>query len=94
MIGSFTSCKTLAGISSFHVANFLKILLGLLINFTAFSVYIFSKNIVWSYIPYLAIGYLIGGYLGGYIVQRVKVFYAKIFIILWGILVSLSYILR
>ena len=82
------------GISNFHNANFLKILLGLLINFTAFSVYIFSENIVWFYIPYLAVGYLVGGYLGGYVAQRFKVFYVKIFIIVWGIFVAISYIAR
>ncbi len=82
------------GINNFHSANFLKILLGLLINFTAFSVYLFSGNIMWVYIPALVFGYLIGGYLGGVIAQEIKVIYIKIFIVSWGLLVAMYYILN
>ena len=84
----------LFGINDLHRANVLKIFLGLLINFTAFSIYLFSGNIVWAFIPYLIIGYLIGGYIGGYIAQKIKVSYVKAFIVIWGIIVALRYILR
>jgi len=82
------------GFNNLHVANALKILLGLLINFTAFSVYIFSDKILWNYVPILGFGYLVGGYLGGYIAQKISVTAVKTFIIVWGLLVAFKHLMK
>ena len=82
---------SMIGIADIHIANGIKNLLGMLVNGIASGYFAFSKHVVWEYIPTLMLGFALGGYAGARLslmFDRKKI---KLFVILWGFILSLFF---
>ncbi len=78
------------GIGDLYYVNGVKNFLGLSINFVAaLSFLLVSEDrIVWNIVPILISGYIVGGYTGGIVAQKVSSGKLKIIIIIWGLTVT------
>jgi uncharacterized membrane protein YfcA len=90
MLGSLS----LMGLRNIHSMNALKTTLATLINVTAFVFFALDGLVVWNLTILMAVGAIIGGYVGARSAKRVNENYLQIFIVSVGLIVSLWFFAR
>jgi hypothetical protein len=84
MLGSLS----VMGLHDIHRMNGLKTILGTLINLIAFFFFALKGLVVWDLAVLMAIGTIIGGYVGARTAKRVDQRYIRVFVIVIGLIVS------
>ena len=84
----------IAGVSDIHLSNGIKNILSLFINITSGIVLIFSGKVLWVYAFVLMVGFAFGGYFGAVISQKFDSRKVKNFVILWGIILAVSFLIK
>jgi uncharacterized membrane protein YfcA len=90
MLGSLS----MMGLRDIHVMNALKTVLAALINVTAFVFFAYKGLVVWPLAIMMAIGAIIGGYIGARGAKRVNENYLQLLVITVGLVVSSWFIIR
>jgi uncharacterized protein len=85
MLGSLS----LMGLSDIHRMNGLKVVLGTLINIIAFVFFALKGLVIWPAAFFMAVGTVVGGYIGARLAKKVEQQYIRIFVIITGLSVSL-----
>lgn len=84
MLGSLS----VMGLRDIHRMNGLKTILGAMINVIAFVFFAIKGLVVWHLAIWMAIGAIVGGYVGARAAKRVDPRYIRAFVILVGVVVS------
>jgi uncharacterized membrane protein YfcA len=90
MLGSLS----IMGLHDIHRMNGLKTILGTLINIIAFAFFAIKGLIVWPLALLMAIGTIIGGYIGASTAKKIDQRYIRAFVIITGVLVSIWLFLK
>ncbi|SNZ16511.1 sulfite exporter TauE/SafE family protein [Hydrogenobacter hydrogenophilus] len=84
----------MVGIADIHIANGIKNILGMTINGIASVYFLFSGHVLWSYAFLMMLGFALGGYAGARLSLRFDRKKVKLFVVLWGFLLSLFFFLN
>lgn len=84
----------LMGIEDIHTMNGMKALLAMMANGAAIATFIFAKAIVWPEAILMIVGAIVGGYGGAYLAQKIHPKYARMFVIVVGITISVYFFIR
>jgi uncharacterized membrane protein YfcA len=84
MLGSLS----VMGLRDIHRMNGLKTILGTMINVIAFIFFAVKGLVVWRLAPVMAVGAIIGGYVGARAAKRVNPRFIRVFVIIIGLAVS------
>jgi len=90
MLGSLS----VMGLRDIHRMNGLKTILGTFINVIAFIFFAIKGLVVWNLAVLMAIGAIIGGYVGARMAKRVDQRYIRAFVITVGAVVSVWLFLK
>ncbi|MBI5303055.1 MAG: sulfite exporter TauE/SafE family protein [Chloroflexi bacterium] len=90
MLGSFS----IMGLRDVHKMNAMKTILAAMINFLAFCFFAWRGLVVWQLAVWMAIGAILGGYLGARLAKRINQRDLRNFIVVVGVLVSGWLLLR
>lgn len=74
----------LLGMKDIHEMNGLKTVLATSINGVAVAIFLFSGQVVWTYALFMALGAVLGGYLGPHLARRTDKKYVRRFVIGYG----------
>ena len=85
------SSIVLSGVSNLQVAIALKNFLGFLINFLGAFIFLFSGKVMFDFVLVMMPGFIIGGYLGAFVAQRLNSKVVKRFVVAWGLFLSLAF---
>ncbi|MDW8032688.1 MAG: sulfite exporter TauE/SafE family protein, partial [Aquificaceae bacterium] len=80
---------TLSGVHNIHTANALKNLLGFSINLLGALLFLLSGKVSWLHALFMMPGFALGGYVGARLSQRFKPGKVRLFVVLWGLSISL-----
>jgi uncharacterized membrane protein YfcA len=78
----------------FRSAGATKNLLAGVMNFAAVIVFAFSRDVDWAYAAVLAVGSIVGGQIGAYMLARVNVTVLRVFVVAIGVLLTIGLFLR
>lgn len=84
MLGSFS----IMGLRDVHKMNAMKTILAAMINFLAFCFFALRGLVIWHLAAWMAIGAILGGYLGARLAKRINQKMLRVFIIATGLIVS------
>ncbi|MGC8852914.1 MAG: TSUP family transporter, partial [Hydrogenobacter sp.] len=84
----------IVGITDIHIANGIKNILGMTINCIASVYFLFSGHVLWSYAFLMMLGFALGGYAGARLSLRFDRKKVKLFVVTWGLLLSLFFFLK
>ncbi len=90
MLGSFS----IMGLRDVHKMNAVKTILAAAINFLAFCFFAWRGLVVWHLAIWMAIGAIVGGYLGARLAKRIDQRMLRWFIIVTGLVVSVWLFLK
>ncbi len=85
---------SMMGLRDIHVMNTIKTVLGALINVTAFFFFAYKGLVVWPLALLMAVGAILGGYIGARSAKRVNQKWLHITIVTIGLAVSLWFFTR
>ncbi|MEP6483989.1 MAG: sulfite exporter TauE/SafE family protein [Rudaea sp.] len=78
----------------FRSAGATKNLLAAVMNFAAVGVFAFSRDVNWFDVLVLAIGSIIGGQIGAYLLVRINVMLLRIFVVVIGLVLTVGLFVR
>ena len=90
MLGSLS----IMGLHNIHRMNGLKTILGALINVIAFVFFAFKGLVVWPLALLMAVGTILGGYIGARTAKKIDQRYIRVFVIVTGFAVSVWLFLK
>jgi hypothetical protein len=90
MLGSFS----MMGLRDVHEMNAMKNALSTIINVTAFVFFAAKGLVVWPLMFLMALGAIVGGYVGARSAKRIKENYLHFFIMAIGLIISAWFVLR
>jgi uncharacterized membrane protein YfcA len=82
------------GMTDIHAMNFLKVVLGSIINGVATVTFIVTKAIVWPQAVVMTVGALIGGYASAHFAQKLPQIWVRRFVIFSGVAMTVYFFRR
>lgn len=78
----------------FRAAGATKNLLAGVMNAAAVAVFAFSRDVAWVDAAVLAVGSIVGGQIGAYLLARVNVTFLRVFVVVIGVLLTVGLFVR